>query len=275
MFYNARWYDPGLGRFAQADTIIPLQTQGVQAWDRYAGMNNNPVRYNDPSGHCISGGIDTLACILIALLLSGCTSSGPTNADIQSAETAILDTSVGIEMLDAGGNVLGYSLATNLGDGQLYTHDHFDFNSAPEDAAMLNLYSASGDLIDSYAGADISRAVLTERESSIIQLPASLAIGEASLTGVTQGDIQAGQMVGAPSWVGGSPNAGLAVVWGKVTEAPDKIRTGFVWNGITHGGDSGGGTWLWLNGKFVLIGNIRGGIENRNTRSTYDRPIAD
>jgi hypothetical protein len=22
-----------------------------QSWDRYAGMNNNPVRYNDPSGH--------------------------------------------------------------------------------------------------------------------------------------------------------------------------------------------------------------------------------
>jgi RHS repeat-associated protein len=51
MFYNARWYDPGLGRFAQADTIIPVESQGVQAWDRYAGMNNNPVRYNDPSGH--------------------------------------------------------------------------------------------------------------------------------------------------------------------------------------------------------------------------------
>jgi hypothetical protein len=25
--------------------------QGVQAWDRYAAMNNNPVRYVDPSGH--------------------------------------------------------------------------------------------------------------------------------------------------------------------------------------------------------------------------------
>jgi RHS repeat-associated protein len=23
MFYNARWYDPALGRFAQADTIVP------------------------------------------------------------------------------------------------------------------------------------------------------------------------------------------------------------------------------------------------------------
>ncbi|NOH02420.1 MAG: RHS repeat-associated core domain-containing protein [Chloroflexi bacterium] len=52
MSYNARWYDPALGRFAQADTIIP-QSQGVQAWDRYAYTNNNPVRYTDPSGHCI------------------------------------------------------------------------------------------------------------------------------------------------------------------------------------------------------------------------------
>ncbi|MCG2783910.1 MAG: hypothetical protein L6461_02280 [Anaerolineae bacterium] len=51
MFYNARWYDPQLGRFAQADTIIPEQTQGTQAWDRYAYVNNNPLRYTDPSGH--------------------------------------------------------------------------------------------------------------------------------------------------------------------------------------------------------------------------------
>ncbi|MDQ3004855.1 MAG: RHS repeat-associated core domain-containing protein [Chloroflexota bacterium] len=49
-FYNARWYDPSLGRFAQADTIIP-QSQGVQAWDRYAYVNNNPIKYVDPNGH--------------------------------------------------------------------------------------------------------------------------------------------------------------------------------------------------------------------------------
>ncbi|MBI4761327.1 MAG: RHS repeat-associated core domain-containing protein [Chloroflexota bacterium] len=52
MFYNARWYDPSLGRFAQADTIVPTQTQDVQAWDRYAYTSNNPVRYTDPTGHC-------------------------------------------------------------------------------------------------------------------------------------------------------------------------------------------------------------------------------
>ena len=50
MFYNARWYDPALGKFAQADTVIP-QSQGTQAWDRYTYVNNNPVNASDPTGH--------------------------------------------------------------------------------------------------------------------------------------------------------------------------------------------------------------------------------
>jgi RHS repeat-associated protein len=50
MFYQSRWYDPALGRMAQADTMIP-QSQGVQTWDRYAYVTNSPIRYNDPSGH--------------------------------------------------------------------------------------------------------------------------------------------------------------------------------------------------------------------------------
>jgi hypothetical protein len=62
MYYNARWYDPVLGRFAQVDSIIP-QNQGVQAWDRYAYVNNNPVRYTDPSGHCIG----LITCFLTAV----------------------------------------------------------------------------------------------------------------------------------------------------------------------------------------------------------------
>lgn len=42
--------DPALGRFAQADTIIP-GAGDPQAWDRYAFVNNNPLRYTDPDGH--------------------------------------------------------------------------------------------------------------------------------------------------------------------------------------------------------------------------------
>jgi RHS repeat-associated protein len=50
MFYNARWYDSTLARMAQADTMVP-GAGNPMAWDRYAGMMNNPLRYSDPSGH--------------------------------------------------------------------------------------------------------------------------------------------------------------------------------------------------------------------------------
>jgi len=43
--------DPSLGRFTQPDTIVPTSTQGTQAWDRYAFVNNNPIKYTDPTGH--------------------------------------------------------------------------------------------------------------------------------------------------------------------------------------------------------------------------------
>jgi hypothetical protein len=65
-FYNARWYDSSLGRFTSPDSIIPEQTQGVQAWDRYAYVNNNPMLYTDSTGHCIWD-----ACIIEAAVAIG------------------------------------------------------------------------------------------------------------------------------------------------------------------------------------------------------------
>ena len=56
-YYNARWYDPVLGRFMQADTLVPPH-QGTQGFDRYAYVNNNPMRYTDPTGHCATNPYD-------------------------------------------------------------------------------------------------------------------------------------------------------------------------------------------------------------------------
>ena len=49
--YGARWYDASLMHFVQADSIVPGVGK-AEAFDRYAYSNNNPINYNDSSGHC-------------------------------------------------------------------------------------------------------------------------------------------------------------------------------------------------------------------------------
>ena len=49
-FYNARYYDPALGRFISADTVVPEPGE-PQSLNRYSYVVGNPLRYNDPSDH--------------------------------------------------------------------------------------------------------------------------------------------------------------------------------------------------------------------------------
>ncbi|MCP4543491.1 MAG: RHS repeat-associated core domain-containing protein [Chloroflexi bacterium] len=50
VFMHARFYDPLLGRFVSADTIVP-DPGNPQDLNRYAYVRNNPLMYIDPSGH--------------------------------------------------------------------------------------------------------------------------------------------------------------------------------------------------------------------------------
>jgi RHS repeat-associated protein len=50
MYYNARYYDPMIGRFISADSIIP-DAGYSQSFNRYMYVAGNPVNFNDPSGH--------------------------------------------------------------------------------------------------------------------------------------------------------------------------------------------------------------------------------
>ncbi len=56
--YGARHYSPYLGRFLSADTLVP-SPQNPQSLNRYSYVLGNPLRYTDPSGHCI-------ACVIVA-----------------------------------------------------------------------------------------------------------------------------------------------------------------------------------------------------------------
>ncbi len=52
MYYGARYYDAAIGRFAQPDSIVP-NPYNPQSLNRYSYALNNPVKYTDPSGHCV------------------------------------------------------------------------------------------------------------------------------------------------------------------------------------------------------------------------------
>ncbi len=57
MDYNARFYDSRIMEFQQPDTLVS-EPYNPQTLNRYAYAQDNPIRYNDPSGHCID------ACII-------------------------------------------------------------------------------------------------------------------------------------------------------------------------------------------------------------------
>ena len=60
MYFGARYYDPALGTFISADSIVVRPGDPVSL-NRYTYSANNPMRYNDPTGHDISDVLHTLS----------------------------------------------------------------------------------------------------------------------------------------------------------------------------------------------------------------------
>ena len=61
-YYVARWYDPVIGHFLQADTIVPEPGSSLSL-NRFAYTLYNPIKYTDPSGHKVDqgGGASSMA----------------------------------------------------------------------------------------------------------------------------------------------------------------------------------------------------------------------
>lgn len=60
--YDARLYDPVIGRFVSPDSIVP-DWYDPQSLNRFAYAFNNPLNYIDPSGHEVADPYDTLNMI--------------------------------------------------------------------------------------------------------------------------------------------------------------------------------------------------------------------
>jgi len=58
-YYGARYYDPVIGRFISADTVVQ-SFANPQTLNRYSYVLNNPLRYVDPTGRVVEIGNITL-----------------------------------------------------------------------------------------------------------------------------------------------------------------------------------------------------------------------
>ena len=52
-YYNARYYDPVIGRFISPDTVVQ-SFSSPQKLNRYSYCVNNPLKYTDPSGNIVN-----------------------------------------------------------------------------------------------------------------------------------------------------------------------------------------------------------------------------
>ncbi|MBI2912546.1 MAG: RHS repeat-associated core domain-containing protein [Chloroflexi bacterium] len=71
-YYGARFYSADLGRFLQADSVVP-GAGNPQALNRYTYVLNNPLLYNDPTGYFPCPGCDFVK--KAAEIISGTTST--------------------------------------------------------------------------------------------------------------------------------------------------------------------------------------------------------
>ncbi len=85
--YNARLYDPLLGRFISADSVIP-EPGNLQAFNRYSYCVNNPLVYVDPGGHF--AWLPLLIGAAIGALIGGITSDWNAQAMLIGAATGAI-----------------------------------------------------------------------------------------------------------------------------------------------------------------------------------------
>ncbi|PJZ59502.1 hypothetical protein CH376_23385 [Leptospira adleri] len=109
-YYKARYYDPEIGRFTQADSI--LDTKNPNSMDLYMYTEGNPVNHTDPSGNSIGlGAIAAITFPMFSLPTIGAAAVGVAimaSVVIASALAAIgLGTSLGYMGLNGAPVVAG------------------------------------------------------------------------------------------------------------------------------------------------------------------------
>jgi RHS repeat-associated protein len=111
-FYGARYYDPIIGRFISADTIVQ-NFSDPQTLNRYSYCINNPLVYRDPSGHFFW----VIAGAVIGAVIAG--SQSDWNPKAMAVGAVIGGVSAGVGSIVGGhvGGAFGSELAAAVAGG--------------------------------------------------------------------------------------------------------------------------------------------------------------
>gem|GEM_PF-6656391 len=115
VYLRARQYDPEIGRFVSADSVLgdPL---APQTGNRYAYVANNPLVYADPTGKFLNIVIGAVAGAVIGYVACGITTGGWTGADcaiaagVGAVSGAVAGATFGVALLAGGAIASGLGL---------------------------------------------------------------------------------------------------------------------------------------------------------------------
>ena len=182
--YGARLYDPVIGRFITADSIV--QSPGdPQTLNRYSYCRNNPLIYTDPSGQ-IFGIEDIIMGAVIGAVIGGATSAA-TGGDIGMG---MITGAIGGAFFGAAGGIIENSVTQAAAAGTM------GMSSYAQAGLHFAAGAMSGGINASLTGSDVGLGMLTGGISGGIGkyaggfLPdnfGALLLGRSFIGGVTGG----------------------------------------------------------------------------------------
>ncbi len=244
---NGRVYDPILGRFIQADPYIEDFTD-LQALNRYAYVENNPLSYTDPSGYFFKKLFKSIKKAVSSVVKAVVNVVKPVVNFVQENWKPLLATAVGIGaaaftgggslfLSGAAGGFASSVTGTLLNGGGLVSALKSGFKGAILGGISASLTSGVGDLAAKFSSNSLAIKIIGH---GLVQGTMSEVSGGKFMHGLITGAIAGG----TEDFIGES-----------FSENSSKIATAAIVGGISSELTGGGFANGAMTGAFVMMFN--------------------